>query len=92
MEKPQCNLCLPKRLDWQEKGFYGYQCFECTEGKSAFIVSESHKSKLTEEENQIVDELVNKYYPGFQRRRICEKRESDQHWFDFLHINIKQEK
>ncbi len=79
-----CKLCKPVNKNWQEEGFYGYQCFECTNGKTAFIILDEHKGTLTREQWQTYQKLAAKHYPDLVSKGLSEKRRSCQHWYEFL--------
>lgn len=84
MKDTNCNFCNPKKFDWVEKGFYGYQCFECTSGRSAFIILDDHRGFLTDEEKKDLPSLIEKHYPGLELKGIPDKRKSMIHWYDML--------
>ena len=84
MKDPTCKFCNPKKFDWNEKGFYGYQCFECTTGKTAFIILDDHRGNLTKEEEKNLPLLIDKHYPGMERKGIPDRRTSMIHWYDML--------
>ena len=79
----ECRLCKPVNKNWEEDGFYGYQCFECTSGKTAFIIAKNHKGTLTNEEREIYLKLVEKHYPDLEPK-LSEDRPGCQHWYQFL--------
>ena len=79
-----CNLCNPKRRDWSEAGFYGYQCADCKIPDKAFIVSIEHKGELTPEEYKTFNELCRKYYPDLKSKNLSESRKHCQHFYEFL--------
>lgn len=61
-----CRFCAPDKTNksyWEEDGFYGYQCFECTKGNTAIIALVEHKEIITENEKKILNKLMQKYYP-----------------------------
>ena len=77
-----CDLCKPKRKDWSEDGFYGYSCDKCKDPNVAFIVSENHKSSITEEEKLKLNKLIEKYYPKLKSRNL--NKQNAIHWFEML--------
>jgi hypothetical protein len=78
-----CAFCNPKKMDWTEDDFYGYQCFDCSQS-TAFIVSTKHRGNLNKEEKIIVEKLARKYYPNMTITWISERRLSMSHFYDFL--------
>lgn len=84
MKVSKCALCNPKKIDWEENGFYGYSCQTCKVKSSAFIVSSDHKSELNDVEKEIVRKLINKHYPGLKPKGLNDNRKSHFHWYDFL--------
>lgn len=84
MKNPKCSLCNPKRKDWQEAGFYGYECLECKIPNKAFIVSENHVGELTTQEYKIFESLCKKYYPHLKSKHLSKNRKTCNHWYEFL--------
>ena len=84
MKDPNCNLCNPKRKDWSENGFYGYECKNCKIPDRAFIVSEKHIGELTKEEHKIFNKLCETYYPHLRSRNLSESRKTCLHFYEFL--------
>jgi hypothetical protein len=72
------------KMDWIEKGFYGYQCSECTNGRSAFIILADHKGFLSDEERATFNELIEKYYPDLEPKGMSDRKKICLHWYDFL--------
>ena len=79
-----CNLCNPKRKDWSEKNFYGYQCSDCSTPDKAFVVFDKHKGELTESEVRTFNELCKKYYPNLKCKNLTESRHTCLHWYEYL--------
>ena len=79
-----CNLCNPKRKDWQENGFYGYSCADCKVPDKAFVILDKHKGELTKEENKTFNELIKKYYPQLKSKNLTESRHACLHWYEYL--------
>ena len=84
MKNPKCSLCNPKKMDWQEAGFYGYHCNDCKTPDKAFIVSEKHIGELSSKEYKIFNELCLKYYPNLKSKNLSESRKHCQHFYEFL--------
>lgn len=78
-----CLFCKPRKKDWEEKGFFGYRCFDC-QGPTAFIISSEHKTSLNESEKKLVTKLCKKHYPDLKLKWISEKRSKMLHFYDFL--------
>lgn len=83
MKQAKCAFCNPKKIEWEEDGFYSSRCSVCTDGKTVFIVSSDHKGILSEEEKIQFNKLVEKHYPGFVPKEMDKKR-SLFHWYEFL--------
>lgn len=81
--KVDCSFCKPKKMDWEESGFYGYRCKEC-QGPTAFIVSKEHRGNLNAEEKELVSNLCKKHYPDLKVRWLSESRKNMLHFYDFL--------
>lgn len=79
-----CKLCNPVNVKWRENGFYGFQCFECTSGKTAFIVLDEHRGTITDEEKVIFKELIDKHFPDMEPKGLSESRKACVHWYEFL--------
>ncbi len=84
MKDPNCRLCNPKNVNWKEDGFFGFQCYECTSGRTAFIVLDEHKGTITEEEEKTYKELIKKHFPDMEAKGLAEKRTVCNHWYEFL--------
>jgi hypothetical protein len=84
MKDPNCNLCNPRKKDWESSGFYGYSCTECIVPNRAFIILDEHRGELTEEEQKTFEELVKKHYPQLKSKRLSESRKTCLHWYEFL--------
>lgn len=78
-----CSFCNPKKKDWESNNFYGYRCPAC-QGNTAFIVSSTHRSSISEDEKITVEQLCKKYYPDLEITWMSEKRKNIAHWYDFL--------
>lgn len=84
MANTECRFCNPVNKNWEENGFYGYQCFECTEGRTAFIVLKEHKGSLTDKEKETFKMLVKKHYPDLEPKGLADRRKVCNHWYEFL--------
>ena len=84
MKKEGCFKCNPEKVDWAEGNFYGFQCFECTMGKTAFIIHKEHVEYITPEEEKEMLTLVEKYYPDLKPKGLYKIRKSYLHFYEFL--------
>ena len=60
-KKNKCKLCKVKKKAWEEERFFGINC------KHHFvplIVLREHRAKLTKNEFDEVNHLIEKYHPG----------------------------
>jgi hypothetical protein len=81
----KCKFCFPKRRDWGEDGFYGFQCSECKQNKTAFVVLDAdHRNQLTPEEENRFDIIIEKHYPGLILKGVKNKSTISNHWYAFL--------
>jgi len=84
MKVNDCPKCNPTKVDWEEGNFYGYQCFECTTGKTAFIVHKEHVSYITPDEEKEMLSLIEKYYPDLKAKGLYKTRKNYVHFYEFL--------
>lgn len=77
-----CRLCNPVNKQWQEEGFYGYQCHACTDGKTAFIILDNHTGELTPKQKETYKRLIEKHYPDLEPKGLADKRTNCQHWYE----------
>ena len=84
MKEEGCRLCYPevRLIDWKENGFYGWSCGDCAKDR-AFICKEDH-GDITPDQLPIINELIEKHYPGLKSSGQAEKRKRHYHWYDFL--------
>lgn len=78
-----CSFCNPKKKDWEEDIFYGYQCPGC-QGDTAFIMTSEHRGQLNDEEKETLIKLAEKYYPKYKIKWITKNRKSLIHFYEFL--------
>lgn len=79
----KCAFCNPKKKDWEEDGFYGFQCTACTDGGSAFIVLSDHRKTISEEERETMNKLIEKHYPHLKPKGLSVSR-NQVHFYEFL--------
>lgn len=84
MAHENCRLCNPKNITWKEDGFYGFQCFECSSGKTAFIILDEHRGTLTKDEEKKYLELIEKHFPDLESKNLSKNRRNCNHWYEFL--------
>jgi hypothetical protein len=79
-----CKFCSPTNSKmWREGGFYGFQCTECTNGNTAFVVLEDHRSEITEDEEKRFLQIISDKYPELSPKGELRRTRSG-HWFEFL--------
>lgn len=83
-ENNKCKFCHPINKSWEDEGFYGYHCFECTGGKTAFVILKEHKGVLTEEEKEKFKKVIKKHYPDLEPKGLADKRKVCNHWYEFM--------
>jgi hypothetical protein len=87
----ECKFCYPRRkISWREDGFYGFQCVECKQSQTAFVVLEDHKNELTPEEEETMLKLVEKNFPDMIPKGVKNKSTISNHWYAFL-VKKKEE-
>lgn len=84
MKKEGCSKCFPTKVDWEEGNFYGFQCFECTMGRTAFIIHKEHVSNITPNEEKEMLYLIEKHYPDLKAKGLYKTRKSYLHFYEFL--------
>ncbi len=80
-----CNLCKKDhKKKWEEQGFWGSECTVCG---NVMISTTEHKSKLTEQELNLVKRLISKYYPTGRPKNIGLKNSGKiMHWWELVNI------
>ena len=84
MKKEGCSKCFPQKVDWEEGNFYGFQCFQCTLGRTAFIIHKDHVTNITPDEEKEMLKLVKKYYPDLMPKGTYKTRMNYIHFYELL--------
>lgn len=79
-----CNFCKPKKIDWEESGFYGYVCDTCKIGITAFIALKEHRSDLTKDEKKTFNMLRQKYYSDFVSYELSSRGYPMSHFYEMF--------
>lgn len=83
--KCKCSLCSIKKKVWVENGFYQVNC---KKHYVPLISTVEHKTKLTLEEEQILNDLIKKYHP--RKYIVSIPCSEEDHWH--VHISRCKEK
>lgn len=84
---PDCRFCKPNKNNksyWEEDGFYGYQCFECTGGKTAIVATIEHKEDISPEEKKTLHMLIDKHYSDLTPKVVPHRSLIFKHYYEFL--------
>ena len=71
MGKPKnyCELCHVKNKAWSEGRFFGIaSCKNPGCGGKPLIVLKEHRAELSEDEKEEMEQLAQKYWPGYRAR------------------------
>ena len=81
-KRKKCKLCKVKRKEWEERNFFGVKC---NKHFVPLIVLCEHRSEINKVEEEVLKNLIKKYYPGwFIDDTISD---SDEHWH--IHLSRK---